>query len=229
MTQSSCRRVRPASGVFRGRARGTGPNTSLEDSDEHPTLSDFSTPGHWPCRQFRPRLERPKAVSTPGPGEPTLTEVRRLTERFRDVNVALAEGYIRDPFDMCETAEMMGRPAALGAMGIHFFRPDLLGITRPPSPRVSGTGTHTDFRQPSILIYEPKADGSLELVAVENLVFADAWRAAGHIERPTFHGVPYDAMADDPSTPSTRRTCSNRTSTAMSGSIARTRTACSHR
>ncbi|HVH36681.1 MAG TPA: hypothetical protein VM847_21500, partial [Tahibacter sp.] len=47
---------------------------------------------------------------------------------------------------------------------------------------------------------EPKADGSLELVAVENLVFADAWRTAGHTERPTFHGVPCDAMADDPST-----------------------------
>jgi len=66
--------------------------------------------------------------------------------------------------------------------------------------RASGTGTHTDFRKPSILIYEPKDDGSLELVAVENLVFADAWRAAGLTERPTFHGVPYDAMADDPST-----------------------------
>jgi hypothetical protein len=136
----------------------------------------------------------------PGPGEPTLAEVRGATERFRDVEVALAEGYIRDPFNMCETAEMMGRPAALGAMGIHFFRPDLLGITAPPSPRVKGTGTHTDFRRPSILIYEPQADGSLALVAVENLVFADAWRAAGHTERPTFHGVPYDSMADDPST-----------------------------
>jgi hypothetical protein len=118
----------------------------------------------------------PNPASAPGAGEPTLAEVRRATERFRDVKVALAEGYIRDPLDMCETAEMMGRPAALGAMGLHFFRPDLLGITRPPSPRVSGTGTHTDFRQPSILIYEPQADGSLELVAVENLVFADAYR-----------------------------------------------------
>ena len=133
--------------------------------------------------------------------EPTLAEVRQLTERFRDVKVALAEGYIRDPSNMCETAEMMGRPAALGAMGIHYFRPDLLGITAPPSPRVAGTGTHTDFRKPAILIYEPEADGSLELVAVENLVFADAWRAAGHTGRPTFHGVPYDAMADDPATP----------------------------
>ena len=139
--------------------------------------------------------------STPGPGEPTLAEVRLATERFRNVNVALAEGYIRDPFNMCETAEMMGRPASQGAMGIHYFRPDLLGITAPPSPRVNGVGTHTDFLKPSILIYEPQADGSMELVAVENLVFAAAWKAAGHAEPPTFHGVPYDAMIDDPTTP----------------------------
>jgi hypothetical protein len=141
------------------------------------------------------------APPTPGPGEPTLAEVRHATERFRDVNVALEEGYIRDPFDLCDTAAMMGRPASDGAMGIHYFRPDLLGITAPPSPRVNGVGTHTDFRTPSILIYEPQADGSLELVAVENLAFAAAWRAAGHTQPPTFHGVSYDSMVDDPSTP----------------------------
>ena len=139
--------------------------------------------------------------TTPGPGEPTLAQVRQATERFQDVSVALAEGYIRDPFDICDTAELMGRPASLGAMGIHFFRPDLLGITAPPSPRVNGTGTHTDFLKPSILIYEPQADGSLALVAVENLVFAAAWKAAGHDQPPSFHGVPYDSMVDDPSTP----------------------------
>ena len=33
----------------------------------------------------------------PAAGEPTLEQVRRATERFRDVNVALAEGYLRDP------------------------------------------------------------------------------------------------------------------------------------
>ena len=136
----------------------------------------------------------------PRPGEPTLDEVRRATERFRDVETALEEGYIRDPFDMCDTAAMMGRPEGLGAMGIHYFRPDLLGITAPPSPRVTGSGTHTDFRMPAILIYEPQKDGRLELVAVENLVFAEAWRVAGHGEPPTFHGVPYDTMKDDPDT-----------------------------
>jgi hypothetical protein len=137
---------------------------------------------------------------TPGPGEPMLAEVRRATERFRDVNVALAEGYIRDPFDLCETAAMMGRPASLGAMGVHYIRPDLLGITAPPAPRVDGVGTHTDFRTPGILIYEPQRDGSQALVAVENLVFARAWRASGRSAPPTFYGLAYDSMIDDPAT-----------------------------
>jgi hypothetical protein len=140
------------------------------------------------------------AAPAPAPNEPDLAAVRAAAERFRDVNVALAEGYVRDPMDLCDTAEMMGRPAALGAMGIHYARPDLLGIAGPPDPRVSGNGVHTDFLRPSILIYEPQADGSLELVAVENLVFESAWRAAGHAQRPTFHGVAYDHMFDDPAT-----------------------------
>ena len=139
-------------------------------------------------------------ADSPGPGEPTLAEVRAATERFQDVKVALAEGFIRDPSEMCETADMMGRPASAGAMGVHYFRPDLLGITGPPGPRVNGTGTHTDFRAPSVLIYEPQADGSMQLVAVENLVFKASWAAAGHASPPTFHGIAYDDMTDDPTT-----------------------------
>ncbi len=136
----------------------------------------------------------------PTPAEPDLAAVRKATERFRDVNVALAEGYVRDPGNLCDEATMMGKPAELGAMGIHFFRPDLLGITGPPNPRVNGNGTHIDFNKPSILIYEPQANGSLELVAVENLVFIKAWQAAGNVAPPSFQGVPYDLMADDPVT-----------------------------
>jgi len=132
--------------------------------------------------------------------EPSLKEVRAATERFRDVKVALAEGYIRDPGNMCDAAEMMGKPKELGVMGIHYFRPDLLGITGPPNPRVNGTGIHTDFNKPSILIYEPQADESLKLVAVENLAFIKAWEAAGNSAPPSFQGVPYDKMVDDPKT-----------------------------
>jgi hypothetical protein len=141
------------------------------------------------------------SASAPAPGEPDLAEIRAAAERYRDIDVALAEGYVAPPGAPCETAEAMGRPAALGGMGVHYFRPDLLGITAPPSPRVAGTGTHMDFRNPAILIYEPQPDGRMELVAVENLVFESAWRAAGNSAPPTFHGRPYEHMADDPATP----------------------------
>jgi hypothetical protein len=137
----------------------------------------------------------------PAADEPTLSAVRAATQRFSDVELALAEGYIRDPANMCETADMMGRPREQGAMGIHYFRPDLLGISGPPNPRVDGAGTHTDFLNPAILLYEPQADGSLQLVGVENLVFAKAWTAAGNETPPSFHGVAYDSMVDDPATP----------------------------
>ena len=130
--------------------------------------------------------------------EPNLEAVRAATERFQDVKVALAEGYVASPD--CVTAEMMGLPKEVGAMGIHYLRSDMLGITTPPNPRVNGTSTHTDFLKPAILIYEPQADGSQRLVAIENLVFKKAWRAAGNKTPPSFEGVPYDSMADDPKT-----------------------------
>ena len=142
----------------------------------------------------------PTSAASASDKEPTLDEVRAASEKYRDVKVALAEGYIRDPTNACETAEMIGRPKELGAMGIHYFRPDMLGITAPPNPKVSGSGMHMDFRKPSILIYEPQADGSLQLVAVENLVWEAAWKAAGKKDPPRFHGAPYDHMADDPAT-----------------------------
>ncbi len=140
------------------------------------------------------------AASAPPPSDPTLNEVRELTARYQDVKVALADGYIPDPSGMCVAATMEGRSAEEGAMGVHYVRPDLLGITGPPNPRVSGTSTYTDFRQPAILIYEPQADGSNTLVAVENLVFIKSWEAAGHTSPPTFQGHSFNRMQDDPAT-----------------------------
>jgi hypothetical protein len=127
--------------------------------------------------------------------EAVAAKLRAASERFTDVNVALAEGYIRDPHDMCITAEMEGQPAEKGAMGIHFFRPDVLGITA-TEPRVDGNGTHTDFLKPSVVIYEPQADGSLKLVAVENLVFEKAWKDAGNDAPPSFAGHEWVHMID---------------------------------
>lgn len=132
------------------------------------------------------------------PAEPTLAEVRAAAERYRDVSVAIAEGYTTD--NKCVTAQMLGFPADQGAMGLHYVRRDLLGLPDKPAGRVAGTGTYTDFGKPAMLVYEPQADGSLELVAVENLVFKQAWEAAGNRQPPSFRGTPYLLLADKPGT-----------------------------
>lgn len=138
-------------------------------------------------------------VPAPDP-DPGLAPIRSATARYRDVKAALADGYVRDPMNMCITPAMEGQPDWLGAMGVHYFRPDVLGITA-TKPRVTGSGTHTDFTRPGVLLYEPQADGSLKLVAVENLVFEKAWRDAGHGTPPSFKGREYFHMVDNPLTP----------------------------
>ncbi len=126
--------------------------------------------------------------------------VRAATERFADVNVALAEGYIPDPSGHCVSAKAEGLPAELGGMGIHYLNPARLGITG-TEPRVNGNGMHTDFLAPSILLYEPQPDGSLVLVGAENLIFEKAWKEAGNSAPPRFAGRDWDYMANDPATP----------------------------
>lgn len=149
-----------------------------------------------------------------GPAVPTAAELtdraaaldaaipalREATARFRDVEVALAEGYVRDPMNLCVTAPFEGYPSQLGGMGIHFFRPDLLGLTA-TEPRVAGTGTHTDFSRPSVLVYFPDEQGTLHLGAIENLVFKQGWEEAGNSGPPEFHGHQYWSLADNPTTP----------------------------
>lgn len=135
-----------------------------------------------------------------GESEPSLAEVRSLAQRYADVGVAIAEGYTTD--NKCVTAQMLGFPAGMGAMGVHYVRRDLLGLPDKPAGRVSGTGTYTDFRRPAMLVYEPRPGGKLELVAVENLVFHSAWHGpAGKKDPPSFHGRAYPLLRDDPRTP----------------------------
>jgi hypothetical protein len=83
--------------------------------------------------------------------------VRESTERFKDVSVAEAEGYTL-------TFGCVSGPDA-GAMGMHFVNFDLVskGILDP---------TH-----PQIVIYEPNADGKLQLIGADFLVIADQWNA----------------------------------------------------
>ena len=137
----------------------------------------------------------PLAVSA---ADVDLDQMRASVEKYKDINVAMAEGYIT-PDNRCVSAAAEGLPEELGAMGMHYIHPALLKITG-TEPRVNGESTYTDWSQPAILIYEPQADGSMELVAVENLVFEAAWEAAGMGEVPTLNGRAWDHMADDPNT-----------------------------
>ncbi|HET9984482.1 MAG TPA: hypothetical protein VFQ38_12870 [Longimicrobiales bacterium] len=161
-------------------------------------LSLLLVPAAAAAQQKAPAAAQQKAA--PAPKAPTLAAIRAATDKYRDVKVALKEGYMRDPMNMCVTAATEGQPRQLGAMGVHYVRPDLLGLN-PPGGRVSGKGTHTDFLTPGVLVYEPEADGSMQLVAVENLVWEKAWKDAGHTAPPEFMGNQYYHMVDNPLTP----------------------------
>jgi len=129
-----------------------------------------------------------------------IEKVRLASQRFADVKVALAEGYIPAPPGECVSAAHEGLPPEWGAMGIHYVHPAMLKLAA-GGARVDGGSTHTDFMNPAILLYEPQADGSLVLVGVENLVFMNAWHAAGNAAPPMFAGRIWDTMADNSGTP----------------------------
>ncbi len=77
-------------------------------------------------------------------------DVRTANDRFKDVSVAVAEGYSPLP---CASG-MQG-----GAMGIHYINPDYL------------KDNVIDIAKPEAVMYEPMSDGSLSLVAVEYVTF----------------------------------------------------------
>ncbi|HEY0674033.1 MAG TPA: hypothetical protein VGD27_17280, partial [Longimicrobiales bacterium] len=137
--------------------------------------------------------------SQPAVSQAELDAIRAATEKYKDVKVAEKEGYIL-PGNMCVVAAHEGAPKQLGAMGLHYVRPDLLKITA-QQPKVNGEGTHTDFLKPAILMYEPQADGSLKLTGIENLIWAKAWHDAGNKAPPSFNGFDYYYIHDNPETP----------------------------
>jgi hypothetical protein len=93
--------------------------------------------------------------------------VRQSTERFKDVQKAMAEGYA--PFLGC----VAGRDG--GGMGVHYVNGALLK---------DGT---LDASRPQALMYEPGPNGSLRLIGVEYLAFADKWHAK-HESAPVLEG-----------------------------------------
>jgi hypothetical protein len=115
------------------------------------------------------------ATADAAPGKSDLARVRAATAQFHRVEVAEQAGhqlgYIA-PFllDHC-----IAHPTD-GAMGYHWFDHDAIH------------DIDLDPLRPEGLVYEPGPNGQLNLVAVEWIVPAAAWHAAGNVEPPSVLG-----------------------------------------
>ena len=97
------------------------------------------------------------------------------TDPFHDVNAAKAAGYaeFRDAQGIACIEHM-----EMGTMGIHYVNGALLD-------------TKLDPAHPEAVVYEPGTHGGLNMVALEYLVFADAWANAGHTGPPKLFNREY--------------------------------------
>jgi len=115
---------------------------------------------------------------------PLVDKVRAATSQYRDINVALHEGWV--PATPCVSGPNSG------AMGVHFILPSRLGDGM------------LKAGEPEALIYEPMGNGAMRLVGVEFIVMVSDWEKQhseggtpsleGHltnrVEAPNRYGLP---------------------------------------
>ena len=114
------------------------------------------------------------ACSTGSPAEQALDAAKAASDKYHDVNVAMADGYV-------STEECVASPA--GAMGIHYVNVNLI-----QDPEL-------DPERPEVLMYVPTNDG-LILAGIEYLAaigppgspVPDSPPAAPVLFDQTFHG-----------------------------------------
>jgi hypothetical protein len=92
-----------------------------------------------------------------------LDTLRAATARFNSVDQAAGGGYALPPSGPLH--ECIASFDDTGAMGFHYINGDLLQPSLDPA-------------QPQALVYAPDKHGNLKLVAVEFVLFQQAWNAA---------------------------------------------------
>jgi hypothetical protein len=101
---------------------------------------------------------------------------KTATARFHDLDKARAAGYAVQVFDTAGIT-CIAQPGQ-GAMGIHMLNPSLLDGA-------------IDAKNPELLVYEPKNNGELKLVALEYLVFVADWTGSSP---PSLFGRQFDLV-----------------------------------
>jgi hypothetical protein len=109
-------------------------------------------------------------------GASAFDAAKSSTARFHDLEQAKAAGYTVEVADLAGIT-CIEDPEGTGAMGVHMLNPTLLDGT-------------IDAAHPEILVYEPRNNGTLKLVALEYLVFKSAWGAG----RPSLYGQQFDEI-----------------------------------
>ena len=113
-----------------------------------------------------------------------LDGAKPATARFHDLDKAMAAGYT---FRLPElTGKTCIAQPGQGAMGVHMVNTSLLDAT-------------LDATAPEALVYEPRSNGTLKLVALEYVVFKGAWEQAHGVGAapPSMFGRTFD-FTDEP-------------------------------
>lgn len=105
-----------------------------------------------------------------------LSDARKATARFGDVNVAIAANYVKFP-DLA--GDCVAQPGQ-GGMGVHYLNPALVDAELDPL-------------RPELLVYRPTPRGALELAALEYVVPALVWDAQ-HAQPPSLFGHPFHLL-----------------------------------
>ena len=107
-----------------------------------------------------------------------VSAARAATAAFHDISVAKAAGWSLELHDLAGIACIDNRA---GGMGVHYVNGPLVG---------DGA---IDATTPEAVIYQPTADGSMRLVAVEYVVLRADWDAA-HASPPALFGRTFELV-----------------------------------
>jgi len=121
------------------------------------------------------------ALASPAAAAPGLNAVRESTAPFHNLAIAQQAGY--GLFTDADGIACIDKPGE-GGMGIHYVKGPLVG---------DGA---VNARTPEALVYDPQPSGHMRLVAVEYVVFQDAWDA-NHTDPPQLFGQDFEPIGAD--------------------------------